>query len=1201
MARGYRAGERGEGEDHTRVLSVALIAAALLASAPAAPAQTKLSRAERNERVKSLPEKYKQFLLDVEPIMQESERETFLLLENDAQRELYITEFWRRRDRAEGTTNYAFRDRYYAHLDFVREEFEGISSDRGRTYLLYGEPTERLKYACGQRDVMFELWKYAFIRGLSHDVRFIFFRVRDTNRFLLWNPGTVSSNAIDSQLAVTVGTMQTCDITQELLKAMLWVETNKEWLMRDVFVAPAVNEEDAHKILRSLVLADPNAPKLPADFAIAFPQKQGEQTDARMTITVPRVQVALNDVSGSKLYSLDVTGEVLKDDQLFENYRYRFDYPGDTESEKLAIVLDRFLRPAEYEARIRVKDVNSRAEAIIEKRITVPAAADPPKGTPQTKLSRAERKERVKNLPEQYRQFLLDVEPIIQPEEENAFLTLDSDAQRDVFIDAFWTRHAPQGLSGDAYRTRYYELIEEAAQKYRRATDRYTVYVVNGEPADIYEPECRNYVVPIQVWHYASMANGGSTDVFFYLPVHGFDYRLWQPRGRTLKESLQELLTSPVGEEEGVDKVFFEHTERGLLVPPLVDRDCRQSERLRRIAEQQGMLPTPPVMVFKPAPVSEESMKLLLKSIVIADPKAPKFDAEMSVRFTQSNGNRTDAEMTIAVPRAKLAVTDVAGTKSYRLDVTGEVLKEERLFEKYRYRFDFPADTKLDLLPVVVDRMLPHGTYKVRMKVADAESHAETIIEREIEVPDAVPSVGAPAPGRAALPGAAAPTLLRIVPLPDQILSGVQHIETITAGPEIAAVEFYLDGRKIMTKRQPPYVLDLDLGDVPQPRRVRAMAVSAKGEPLAGDEVEVNSGSDPFRVRIVWPRVSVKLKGKTRVEMAVHVPDGKKLDRVQLFYNDTPVATLFEPPFVQTVDIPPSAGIGYLRATATLADDPAPPAEDTVIINTPQFMEEVNVHLVELPTTVLRNNRPVNDLDAAAFTVLDEGKPAKIAKFEHVTGLPLAVGLAIDTSGSMQPRMAEAQKAAAQFFRNTLKPGDRAFLLSFDVRTDVLQPWTSKIGDIAAGLSKLRAEESTALYDAVVYSLYNFVGVKGQKALVLITDGKDTASKFTFDQSLEYARRASVPIYAIGIGIGMADVDTRLKLGRLCTETGGNVYYIQQATDLDRVYADIQNELRSQYILGIYPPEGAKPGSKWHEVTVQVSDGKAKTIRGYYP
>ena len=130
---------------------------------------------------------------------------------------------------------------------------------------------------------------------------------------------------------------------------------------------------------------------------------------------------------------------------------------------------------------------------------------------------------------------------------------------------------------------------------------------------------------------------------------------------------------------------------------------------------------------------------------------------------------------------------------------------------------------------------------------------------------------------------------------------------------------------------------------------------------------------------------------------------------------------------------------------------------------------------------------------------------------------------------------------------------------------------------------------------------YNFVGVKGQKALIVVTDGNDTSSKYSFDQALEYARRAAVPIYGIGIGIGTGQIDVRYRFGKFCTETGGNVYYVDQASDLHRIYDEIQNELRSQYILAFYPPEGVKPGSKWHDVAVLVSEGKAKTIRGYYP
>jgi Ca-activated chloride channel family protein len=284
-----------------------------------------------------------------------------------------------------------------------------------------------------------------------------------------------------------------------------------------------------------------------------------------------------------------------------------------------------------------------------------------------------------------------------------------------------------------------------------------------------------------------------------------------------------------------------------------------------------------------------------------------------------------------------------------------------------------------------------------------------------------------------------------------------------------------------------------------------------------------------------------------------------------------------------------------------LKDDPALPVEDVVMLNSPAYMAELNVHLVELPTTVLVSGKPVNDLNEGAFKVLDEGQPVKLSKFEHVKNLPLSIGMAVDTSGSMQPKMDQAQKAGATFLQKVMRKGDKAFLVAFDAQPQIIQKWSQSVSDMHAGLAKLRAEDYTSLYDAIVYSLYNFLGVKGQKALVLLTDGKDTASKFSFDQALEYARRAAVPIYTIGIGLKPTEVDVRSKLSRFSAETGGNAFYIDNAAGLTTIYADIENELRSQYVLGFYPPEAVKAGGKWREVSVQVRAGKAKTIRGYYP
>src|SRR5207244_3217235 len=109
--------------------------------------------------------------------------------------------------------------------------------------------------------------------------------------------------------------------------------------------------------------------------------------------------------------------------------------------------------------------------------------------------------------------------------------------------------------------------------------------------------------------------------------------------------------------------------------------------------------------------------------------------------------------------------------------------------------------------------------------------------------------------------------------------AGLQHIDTIAYGENIKAVEFYLDGKKIMVKRQPPYTLDLDFGNVPQSRRVRVVALDEKGEPITGDEIVVNTGNEPFRVRIVSPRVAIKLHGNTRVEMSVNTPEEKERER----------------------------------------------------------------------------------------------------------------------------------------------------------------------------------------------------------------------------------------------------------------------------------------------------------------------------------
>ena len=148
----------------------------------------------------------------------------------------------------------------------------------------------------------------------------------------------------------------------------------------------------------------------------------------------------------------------------------------------------------------------------------------------------------------------------------------------------------------------------------------------------------------------------------------------------------------------------------------------------------------------------------------------------------------------------------------------------------------------------------------------------------------------------------------------------------------------------------------------------------------------------------------------------------------------------------------------------------------------------------------------------------------------------------------------------------------------------------------------MRAEESTALYDAVVYSLYNFLGVKGQKALVLRHRRQG--------HGLEVHVRAGARVRAAR---GRADLRDRHRHPRhrhrleVEAQPPHHRDRRQRRTTsrtspiCQKIYADIQNELRSQYVLGFYPAADVKSGGKWREVTVQVAEGKVKTIRGYYP
>ena len=331
------------------------------------------------------------------------------------------------------------------------------------------------------------------------------------------------------------------------------------------------------------------------------------------------------------------------------------------------------------------------------------------------------------------------------------------------------------------------------------------------------------------------------------------------------------------------------------------------------------------------------------------------------------------------------------------------------------------------------------------------------------------------------------------------------------------------------------------------------------------------------------------------------MPEGKVVKRVEFYLNETLIASLYQPPFVQPILLPNAGEVAYVRAVAYQPDGNS--TEDLVFVNAPDFLEEVDVQFVELYIAVLnRDKRPVEGLRLEDFQILEDGVEQDPLRFDLVTDLPIHAGILVDTSASMTDSLAIAQSAALGFFETAITSKDRATLITFNDHPNLAAKFTNDLKTLAGGLAGLKAERGTALYDSLIFSLYYFNGIKGQRALILLSDGRDEVSRFTFEDTLEYARRAGVSIYSIGLNLGKKLSDARRKLVKLSRETGGASFFIDSASDLPAIYASIQRELRSRYYVA-YQSTNATNDNDFRSIEVQLARSglEAKTLRGYYP
>jgi VWFA-related protein len=287
---------------------------------------------------------------------------------------------------------------------------------------------------------------------------------------------------------------------------------------------------------------------------------------------------------------------------------------------------------------------------------------------------------------------------------------------------------------------------------------------------------------------------------------------------------------------------------------------------------------------------------------------------------------------------------------------------------------------------------------------------------------------------------------------------------------------------------------------------------------------------------------------------------------------------------------------------------------------------KVDVDVVNLYCSVRnKQNGLVSSLEKGDFDLAEDSKPQTVKYFSRETDIPLTLGLLVDVSGSQRNLIEVERRAASSFFSSVLKKKDVAFLVSFGATQDLLQDVTGSPRLLQDGLSQLKPnfgfsginsgpvptmskQRGTVLYDAVYASANDMLSKEvGRKAMILITDGEDEGSTESEKSAIEAAQKADSIIYGIlyvdrqfygrmSVGYGGASV-----LKHMAEETGGRLFEVDRKNSLESIFEQIQQEMRTQYLIGYTPTNDRKDGT-YRKIDLHTHDKdlKVQVRKGYY-
>ena len=292
-------------------------------------------------------------------------------------------------------------------------------------------------------------------------------------------------------------------------------------------------------------------------------------------------------------------------------------------------------------------------------------------------------------------------------------------------------------------------------------------------------------------------------------------------------------------------------------------------------------------------------------------------------------------------------------------------------------------------------------------------------------------------------------------------------------------------------------------------------------------------------------------------------------------------------------------GVLLCSTNSALPQEPAPDKAEN------PFTLRVDVGMVVLHATVQDGRgRIVSGLQKENFKVAENGIPQDILLFQR-EDIPVAVGIILDTSGSMRNKGTEVIAAALAFARSC-NPQDEMFVIGFN--DEVLmglppdKPFTSDVGDLRQAFSRLVIQGRTRLYDALAAAVNHLPRATHQKkVLVLVSDGGDTASQHTFEQVLEMADKSGAVVYTVGVYDETDDDRNPKVLKRVAQATGGQAFFPEGIEQVTNICLRIAQDIRSQYTLGYF----SKKDSGYHKLSATATDERnrklqVRTRAGYY-